>query len=115
MAVFTFPLLPSAYKTSTNGYYSDRISSLGYKGLNHGLVRQWTQNTGPSNWGDYTNWGDHLSNPLYGYNIPQYNVNGVDSQTVYYYFGIGIYYSVDQYNYWTHLLGANQTQLDPPK
>jgi hypothetical protein len=72
---------------------ASKISSWGTAALAATSVVSRDRNVGPSSWGNYNGWASALGNIQ----------PGLSSQTVYYYAGNAIYYSVNQYNYWSSL------------
>jgi hypothetical protein len=59
----------------------------------------WDRNDGPSSWGNYDGWASALRDA----GISLSSINGTSSQTVYYYVGNAIYYSMNQRSFWESL------------
>jgi hypothetical protein len=72
------------------------IFNLGSKALDIGSVISLDKNKGPASWGNTKYWDDDLRYA----GVHEGVINGTAKDTVYYYLGNAVYYSVAQYKYW---------------
>lgn len=71
------------------------------------LPKDWTQKSGPSNWGNvtdrYPGWLQAVrkaANTQTDPPIKEHNINGTAENTIYYYYGDAFFYSRDQLEFW---------------
>lgn len=75
------------------------------------LDPEWTRETGPSNWGNVRDGVGSWVEAVRTSNIPEGNVNDdpIAANSIYYYNGNALFYSVAQKNWWTQVYGATAT------